>query len=117
MIGAIARNRELSGLNLNDLDMKRLLADFLLFSVPVSAENIVQKPFTEKHAELNSVILTRSLPDQAKSSFWSDVSNGSIVDCQSGLLVATINPSVQGATDKSWMMDWVKGAVVGFCFN
>ena len=60
LIGAIARNRELSGLNLNDLDMKRLLADFLLFSVPVSAENIVQKPFTEKHAELNSVILTRS---------------------------------------------------------
>jgi len=28
-----------------------------------------------------------------------------------------INHSPQGATSKSWMMDWIKGAVVGFYFS
>jgi len=49
--------------------------------------------------------------------FWPDVETAIIVDRQSGLFGTTINPSVQGANDKSWMMDWVKGMVVGFCLN
>ena len=48
-IGAIARNRELPSLNQSVVAIKRLLAGFLLFSASVSAENIVQKPFTEKY--------------------------------------------------------------------
>ena len=45
--GAIARHGALFSLKLNVIKMKRLLVDFLLFYVPVSAENMV-KAFSKK---------------------------------------------------------------------
>ena len=113
--------------------MKKLLAGFLLFSAPVFAENLVEKPFTEQYGGVEfsnpQQVLTwarswekKSLfalgvtrPDQHKSSFGSDFATAIIVDCQSGLFETTINHSVQGSTDKSLVMDWVKGTVVSFC--
>ena len=113
--------------------MKRILAAILLFSVPVLAENVVEKPFTEKYGGVEfsnpEQVLTwarswekKSLfalgvtrPDQHKSSFGSDFATAIIVDCQSGLFETTINHSLQRATDSSLVMDWAKGTVVSFC--
>ena len=77
----------------------------------------MNRSYLGKDLEQKSIVVFGfARPEQHKSLFWSDVETVRIVDCQSALSETTINHSPQGATSKSWMMDWVKGAVVGFCF-